>query len=162
MKTSHEQTTNYLSQFNGSRYILTSLEDPHLRFDPVISRTLSLTGDSSKLEVMAKTFLAVSAPFLEEIPPEIINRLRESEFSKNLESAERWLKASDERTHQAQIDQEPDELIIHYGKVSALAEAACCIDPSNVDKQNLFYFLMSLSSVVVDPQVIMARQFNEA
>lgn len=145
-------------QNNRSSFTLTSLNDYHRRFDPVITRTLSLTNDLSTLDVMAKTFIEVSTPFLEEIPPKLIERLTKSDFSQIHEIAEQWLEISDERTYQAQTDQEPNDVIIHLGRKSALAEAACCIDPTNVNKENLFYFLISLSSVVVDPQKTMSKQ----
>lgn len=103
-------------QNNRSSFTLTSLNDYHRRFDPVITRTLSLTNDLSTLDVMAKTFIEVSTPFLEEIPPKLIERLTKSDFSQIHEIAEQWLEISDERTYQAQTDQEPNDVIIHLGK----------------------------------------------
>ncbi|MGJ4077303.1 hypothetical protein ACN4EB_06200 [Corynebacterium macclintockiae] len=65
---------------------------------------------------MAKTFIEVSTPFLEEISPKLIERLTKSDFSQIHEIAEQWLEISDERTYQAQTDQEPNDVIIHLGK----------------------------------------------
>ena len=58
------------------------------------------------------------------------------------------------------MDREPHDLIINYGTISSLAEAACCIDPSNINEENLFYFLVSLSSVVADPQETMSKHIQ--
>lgn len=109
---------------------------------------------------MTGTFLEVSAPFLENIPPKLLEQLQNADYFQINELAEQWLEISDKKTYQAQIDREPHDLVINYGKISSLAEAACCIDPSNINEENLFYFLVSLSSVVVDPQETMSKHIQ--
>ena len=136
---------------------MTAFSNYHQKFDPIIDRTLGLKNKSSIMDVMAKTFLEVSAPFLDNIPPKLLERLQNADYIQIAELVVHWLEISDEKTYQAQMDREPHDLIIHYGKVSSLAEAACCIDSSDLDEENLFYFLVSLSSVVVDPQETMSK-----
>lgn len=112
------------------------------------------------MDVMAKTFLEVSEQFLENVPLKLLERLQNSDYFQIRGLAEHWLEIIDEKTFQAQMDREPNDLIIYYGKVSSLAEAACCIDPSNINEENLFYFLVSLSSVVADPQETMSKHIQ--
>lgn len=112
------------------------------------------------MDVMSKTFLEVLVPFIENIPPKLLERLQNADYIQINELAEHWLEISDEKAYQAQIDRESNDLIIHYGKISSLAEVACCIDPSNINKENLFYFLVSLSSVVADPQETMSKHIQ--
>ncbi len=109
---------------------------------------------------MVRTFLEMAEPFLENIPPKLLERLQNTDYSQINELAEHWLEITDEKTYQALINRDPHDLIIDYGKISSLAEAACCIDPSNLDEENLFYFLVSLSSVVVDPQETMSKHIQ--
>lgn len=109
------------------------------------------------MDVMVRTFLEMAEPFLENIPPKLLERLQNTDYSQINELAEHWLEISDKKTYQAQMDREPRDLIINYGKISSLAEAACCLDSSNINEENLFYFLVSLSSVVTDPQETMSK-----
>ncbi|MGJ4051436.1 hypothetical protein ACN4DP_10215 [Corynebacterium macclintockiae] len=139
---------------------MTAFSNYHQKFDPIIDRTLGLKNKSSILDVLAKTFLEVSAPFLENIPPKLLEGLQNADYFQINELAEHWLEITDEKTYQALINRDPHDLIIDYGKISSLAEAACCIDPSNLDEENLFYFLVSLSSVVVDPQETMSKHIR--
>ena len=139
---------------------MTALSNYHQKFDPIIDRTLGLKRISSIMGVMAKTFLEVSEQFLENVPPKLLERLQNADYFQIRGLAEHWLEIIDEKTYQAQIDREPNNLIIHYGKISSLAEAACCIDPSNINEENLFYFLVSLSSVVADPQETMSKHIQ--
>lgn len=132
----------------------------HQKFDPITDRILGLKKKSSIMGVMAKTFLEVSEPFLENVPPKLLERLQNVDYFQIRGLSEHWLEISDEKTFQAQMDREPHDLIIYYGKVSSLAEAACCIDPSNINEENLFYFLVSLSSVVADPQETMSKHIQ--
>ena len=136
---------------------MTAFSNYHLKFDPIIDRTLGLKNTSSIMKVMSKTFLEVSVPFIENIPPKFLERLQNTDYIQINELAEHWLEISDEKAYQAQMDREPNDLIIHYGKISSLAEAACCIDSSNINEENLFYFLVSLSSVVADPQKTLSK-----
>lgn len=112
------------------------------------------------MDVMTGTFLEASAPFLETIPPKLLEQLQNADYFQINELAEHWLEISDEKTHEAIMDREPHDLIINYGKISSLAEAACCIDPSNINEEDLFYFMVSLSSVVADPQETMSKHIQ--
>lgn len=139
---------------------MTAFSTYHLKFDPIIDRILGLKNTSSIMDVLSKTFLEVSVLFIENIPPKLLERLQNADYIQINELAEHWLEINDEKAYQAQIDREPNDLIIYYGKISSLAEAACCIDPSNINKENLFYFLVSLSSVVADPQETMSKHIQ--
>ena len=87
------------------------------------------------MKVMSKTFLEVSVPFIENIPPKFLERLQNTDYIQINELAEHWLEISDKKTYQAQMDREPRDLIINYGKISSLPEAAYCLDPSNINEK---------------------------